>query len=86
MMAQMFASLLFAAGFGVALFVLVGMLRGNADVIVSALMGRGAFGGTAPVDADPTPAVIRLAPRHAPASRRRVQRLAPIMPAPRAAA
>ncbi|MBA4748428.1 MAG: hypothetical protein H2056_06920 [Sphingopyxis sp.] len=40
-------ALLFAAGAAFALLVIVGMLAGNRDAILSALAGYGAFGATA---------------------------------------
>ena len=51
-MVQVAASLLFVIACGYALIVLVGMIRTNADPILSALCGEGAFPvGHGPVDA-----------------------------------
>jgi hypothetical protein len=54
-------SLLFTAGAAFALLVIVGMLAGNRDAIVSALAGQGAFGAAlADVGGAPPHAMARV--------------------------
>lgn len=75
-MVQLGASLLFAIACGYALIVLVGMLRANADTILSALCGEGAFpAAQGPVDAPATYQPILTLRR--PMRQARIVRMAP---------
>lgn len=63
-MVQVAAALLFAMAAGLGITVILAMLRSNADAILSALAGEGAFPAASVPQPGPASTVIKL--RHAP--------------------